>query len=247
MGIEKDTGLTGVSTACATTQVTILESDIWTAKIAEYVEMERRNIFAGPFVKSDLFCLIIPQSPGEAPTIVPINFLMSQVRLERNTDYELRLFSGNIITGSKKFNPRQLSGNDLYGALKDSVSGFLREPIIVLESISVTKAELSEVKTASQLSRAATFLKENPLLKIEIGCYVHSGTRVEKGIEASLNKASLVKQSLVKLGVAEERIGIASPENNRALLNTCSALADCNWESEVLNDKVEFKITGIIK
>jgi hypothetical protein len=247
MGIEKDTGLTGISTACATTEVTILESDIWTAQIAGYIEGERKKSFAGPFVKNDLFCLIVPQSPGESPAIIPLNFLMSQVKLDRNGEYELRLFSGNMITAAKKFNPGGLSGNDLYGALKDSVSGFLREPIVVLESISMSNENLSEVKAAGQVEKIATFLTQNRFIRIEIGCYVHTGSRSEKGIETSLNKARRVKQSLIKLGVDGERIGIASPENNRALMNTCSALADCNWESKELNDKVEFKITGIFK
>jgi hypothetical protein len=152
-----------------------------------------------------------------------------------------------MITAAKKFNPGGLSGNDLYGALKDSVSGFLREPIVVLESISMSNENLSEVKAAGQVEKIATFLTQNRFIRIEIGCYVHTGSRSEKGIETSLNKARRVKQSLIKLGVDGERIGIASPENNRALMNTCSALADCNWESKELNDKVEFKITGIFK
>jgi hypothetical protein len=59
-----------------------------------------------------------------------------------------------------------------------------------------------------------------------------------------VSRARLVKDELIKLGVPPDQLSIASPENNRTLINSCSALPDCDWEDPTLNGMVEFKITG---
>ena len=244
MGIQKNTELTGLMTACAMTEITIHESDIWSAQIMNFIKTSRKNSSVGPFAQSDVFCLLTPRTSPQDHRIIPINFLMSQLDLKENQEYDIMLFTGNMFTGTIRINTSGLTGNDLYGALKDSVSSFLRKPLSVFNSIEINQGSALASVHEPILKETAELLIQNPLFKIEVGAYVHTGSRLEKGIFASLQRAMLVKEALVKYGVAKDRISVASPANNQALVNTCSAIPDCNWEDKSLNGKVEFKIIG---
>ena len=244
MGIEKNTDLIGTVTACATTEITIKESDVWTSQIINFIETAREKIVAGPFAGSDVFCLIKPKSEKIESSIIPINFLMSQVNLKEGQEYEIILFSGNLFTQKKQLNTHGITGNNLYRALKDTVSAFLRQPLTFLKTAAFEKDKTNQLLNESELKQTAELLLQNPYIKIEIGSYIHSGSRIEKGIQTSLQRATFIKDTLVKYGVSAERISIASPEYNKALMSTCSAVPDCNWENKALNGKVEFKITG---
>ncbi|MEO5599918.1 MAG: hypothetical protein ABIR06_03220 [Cyclobacteriaceae bacterium] len=244
MGIEKNTELTGLITACATTEITMSDSDIWTTPIIKFFEASKKSSSAGPFVKSDVFCQVISQSENKRSATYPINFLMSQVEIKENEEYEILLFSGNSFTQRKKFNAAGLAGNELYGALKDTLSSFLLQPLNFFKAVAFHDGEATPSMQDNGLNETAELLLLNPSFKIEIGSYIHTGSRIEKGMQASLQKATTVKESLIKNGIREERISIASPDNNKSLINTCSAISDCNWENSALNNKVEFKITG---
>ncbi len=244
MGIEKNTELTGLITACATTEITMKDSDIWTTPIVRFFELSKESASSGPFLKSDVFCQLISQSDNKLSTIHPINFLMSQVEMKENQVYDVLLFSGNSFTQRKKFNTTGLAGNDLYGALKDTLSSFLLHPLNFFKAVAFHDGEAAPSMQDDGLNETAELLHLNPSFKIEIGSYIHTGSRIEKGMQASIQKASIVKEALIKNGIREERISIASPDNNKSLINTCSAIPDCNWEDSALNNKVEFKITA---
>jgi hypothetical protein len=244
MGIEKNTELTGTLTACATREITIRESDIWTTQIVTFLEKKRAEYVTGPFSKDDVFCLLVPLDQQKESMIVPINFLMSRAHLAKDREYEVLLFSGNVFTKTKKLKTHGLIGNELYAALKDTVSSFVDEPVMVFAGLIIKGSNASDVLSTEGIKRTASLLTQNPLLRIEIGSYIHSGSRIEKGIHASLQKALAVKDLLTRNGISAQRISIASPENNRVLVNTCSAMPDCALENPALNDKVEFKITG---
>lgn len=242
MGIEKNTELTGVLTACAVKEVTIRETDIWTTKVVAFMDKAREDVKTGPFSRSEVFCLLTSETPRES-IIVPINLLMTERPLQENREYEVLLFSGNVFTKSRKLRTHGLTGTEPYAALKDTVSSFVGEALNVLPGFTITKSNKSEW-SADEVKRAADVLREYPLFKIEIGSYLHTGSRIDKGVETSVQKAMAVKEMLIQNGVASDRISIASPANNRALINTCSSIPDCNWENKELNGKVEFKITG---
>jgi outer membrane protein OmpA-like peptidoglycan-associated protein len=153
------------------------------------------------------------------------------------------LFSGNQFTGKKLLSTKGIRGNDLYKALRDTVSSFVGEPLLFFKPVRFEKNETNIMIEESNLEETADLLRQHPRFGIEVGAYIHSGSRISKGIENSLLRASAVKDSLVKYGIAAERIEIASPEFNRALLNTCPASVDCDHENKALDCKVEFKIT----
>jgi hypothetical protein len=243
MAVEKNMDFLGTMTACASIEVTIAESDLWTAELMKFIETVRTQSNTGPFATDDVACYI-KSLKGEEQKIIPLKTLMSELRLREGEAYELILFSGNHFSEKKVLDTRGINGNDLYTALKDTVSAFVRAPLIFFRPVRFEKNDTQKVIDELNLKETAELLRQHPFFRIEIGAYIHTGSRVSKGIANSLSRASVVKESLMKYGVAPERIRIASPEFNRALLNTCSAAVNCDWENEELNGKVEFRITG---
>lgn len=244
MAVEKDMGFLGVVTACTHTEITIRQSDVWTAEITEFIKGMRRKAGSGPFTSDDVICFIRPMAENTRASVIPLTTLMSEVSLKEDQEYEIMLFSGNLFTHRKKLDTRGITGNDLFNALRDTVSSFLRKPFAFFQSVKFEKNETSQLADDTALKQTAALLQQHPYFSIEVGSYIHSGSRITKGIESSLERAFAVKDALVKHGVLAERISVASPAYNRALMNTCSAVSDCDWEDPNLNGKVEFKIVG---
>ena len=137
-----------------------------------------------------------------------------------------------------------ISGNELYQRLKDIVVGLKDKPFIGLNAVRFEKNQISFVDDGAKLRQAVDILQRYPGLQVEIGSYAHTGSRLAKSMHMSVKRANAVRDALVKQGIATDRISVASPENNRALINTCSAVPGCDWENTALNGMVEFKITG---
>ena len=244
VGIEKNIELIGTATACTTTKITIKESDVWTSHITSFINSGRSQIFSGPYVKENIYCLIIPTQNKEQASIISLNTLMSHVNLLKDPQYELMLFSGNIFTASKFVNTRGIPPNNMYRAFRDTVSALVEKPLTFLKAVSL-KADQKDVALAeSYLKENAACLLANPYFKVEVGSYMHTGSRFEKGVKSAILRAKKVKESLVRYGVPEDRISIASPSYNRALTNICTSHPDC-LEHEAFNDKVEIKIVGV--
>lgn len=246
MGLEKNTDLFGTVTICSQTEITIKGSDIWTTAITDFVHSEREKTETGPFAASDIICMITPLSGQQKnrESLIPLSNLMREIDLRPDEAYELMLIAGNAFTSKKTLDTKGITGNDLYRALKDTVSSFLKQPLVFFPSVRFDKDVTTVYSDKAALAKTANLLLKNPFLAIEIGSYMHTGSRIVSGIETSLQRAQGVKDELVGLGVEPERISIASPEFNRALMNTCSTLPDCEREDESLNGIVEIKITG---
>jgi hypothetical protein len=240
MGIEKETDLIGTLTACVTKEITIRESDIWTTRIVSFMHEIQAKHSSGPFTRSDVFCLMTSRNTGET-SIIPLNSLMRAQQVSKDSEYEILLFSGNSFTWKKIIKTHGLIGNTLYSMVKDTISSFVGEDLYVLPSLSLAQ---NSSTLANEIKTLADLLMANPVFSLQIGAYVHSGSRIEKGIASSLKNAELIKGLLVQNGVDARRISIASPENNKALMNTCSAVPDCKSEDKTLDGKVELKITG---
>ena len=245
MGVEKDMGFLGTVTACTHTEITIKQSDLWTSKITDHVRDMQEKAGMGPFASSQVMCHVRsgPESEGNG-SIIPLTTLMSDIAIREGREYEIMLFSGNLFTPKKKLNTRGISGNDLYSALKDTVSSFLQGPFSFFQSVSFKKGETLQPADEAGLKQTVALLQAHPYFSIEVGSYMHTGSRITKGIQTSVNRASVIRDALVKYGISPERITVASPEYNRQLMNTCSAIPECQWEDPKLNGKVEFKIVG---
>lgn len=244
MAVVKETELTGTLTACATTEITVLESDIWTTPLVQYFDQERARHHAGPFLQSDLFCLLTQHGNLKESVILPLRMLMTGDRLKANSEYDVLVFSGNIFTNKKEIKTHGLSGNDLMASLKDTLLSFVNEPIHLVPPV-IVETKSTSLVTEETIKQTAAILTNAPAFKIQIGSYIHSGSRAEKGIQSSLQTATQIKQLLIANGISENRISIAHPDNNRTLFNTCSGSPDCGREDKALDNKVEFKITGI--
>lgn len=244
MGVEKDMGFLGTVTACATKEITVKDSDLWTNGMRNAIRQKRATAKTGPYASDEIFCRITEASSQEGH-VLPLSALMRQVDLQEGKTYELLMFTGNFFTESAQFSTQGISGNDLYVALKDQVTAAFDKPLTALEPIRFAGDQMEVVDTLN-LKKSAEILLRHPYLKVEIGAYLHTGSRFSSGVATSLLRSAAVKKALTKLGVSGDRIAIASPEFNQSLINTCSALPDCPWERRELNGKVELKIIGCL-
>ena len=246
MAVEKDMGFLGTVTACATREVTIKDSDVWTKSMRDAIELSRTRSQTGPFATDEIFCRITDRSsPENISTIVGLDALMTRVQLEEGKVYDVLLFSGNLLTDQIRFSTHGLSGNNLYIALKDTVMSYFNRPLTELKALRNGEGSTLIADTL-ELMKTVSTLRQHPYLKVAIGSYMHTGSRISKGLAASLSRSAAVKKTLVRMGIPEDRITIASPEYNPALINTCSGLPGCDREDKELNGKIEFKITGCL-
>lgn len=246
MAMEKDMDFIGTITACATTEVTVKESDIWTTNIVRYFETARSGLQAGPFAAEDVACFIKSSNREDSSaTILPLKTLMSELDFRQDEEYEIILFSGNLFTDSKRINLKDLRGNEVYQAMMDTVAAFVGRPLFFFRQLTMKGNNMNDPHKIAGLRETADLLIKHPHLQIEIGAYMHTGSRISRGIATSLSRSSAIKELLVGYGIAPERIKVASPEYNRALVNTCSAAVDCGSENKALDSKIEIKITGI--
>jgi hypothetical protein len=245
MAVEKDMGFLGtVTAACTHTEITIKQSDVWTAQITDFIRNLQKKAGTGPFASGDVMCHIRSGPDVSNGVTIPLATLMSEIALKEDQTYEIMLFSGNLFSPKKKLDTHGIRGNDLYSALKDTVSSFLHTPFTFFQPV---KFEMNQSLTNADdgsLIQTAALLRQHPYLSVEVGSYIHTGSRITRGLRTALARASATKDALIRNGISPERILVASPEYNRALVNTCSALPDCDWENPDLNGKVEFKIVG---
>ena len=245
VGVEKDMEFLGTVSACATREVTVKESGVWTTSVMNNLNNVRRQANAGPYASADVICVIKEMdSESGASSHIPLHSLMGQAKLKEDQLYEISIFAGTIFSGKKTLNTRGISGNDLYIALKDAVVELSSEPFTWLSRVKFDKGKTEINADQPELKKTAEMLSRYPYLQIEIGSYIHTGSRIAKAIPTSLIRASMVKAALVKYGITPERISIGSPEYNHALINSCSALPECKDEDPRLNGVVEFKIIG---
>ena len=245
VGVEKDMEFLGTVSACATREVTVKESAVWTTSVMDNLNNVRRRVNAGPYASADVICVIREMDSESGGSFhIPLQSLMRQAKLKADQLYEISMFSGSIFSGKKILNTSGISGNDLYIALKDAVVKLSAEPFTWLSPVRFDKGKTELNEDQPDLKTTADMLSRYPYLQIEIGSYIHTGSRIAKAIPTALTRASMVKAALVKEGIAPERISIGSPEYNHALMNSCSAMPDCSREDPQLNGRVEFKITG---
>jgi outer membrane protein OmpA-like peptidoglycan-associated protein len=245
VGVEKDMEFLGTVSACASVEVTVKESNVWTTNVMKNINKVREETNAGPYASADVICFIKTLGSENRESVhIPLHSLMGQAKLKEDHLYEISMFAGNIFSSRKILNTKGVSGNDLYIALKDAVVELAAEPFTSLSPVKFGAGQTELNADEVTLKNTADLLARYPYLQIEIGSYIHTGSRIAKAVPTSLLRASMVKDALVKHGITPERISIASPEYNRALINSCSAVPNCKGEDPRLNGMVEFKITG---
>lgn len=245
VGLIKDMEFLGTVTACASREIKVEASNVWTTALLKKIDELRIEEKSGPYASSDVVCLIKESLADKHQSfLIPLQSLMGEIKLKDNAVYEISLLAGNLISEKTSMSTEGISGNDLYLALRDAILGLKDQPFTALNALRFEKNKVTLPADGLQLSRAVNILQRHPDVHVQIGSYVHTGSRLGRSISMSLMRANAVKDALVKNGISADRISVASPENNRALINTCSALPDCDWENPALNGVVELKITG---
>lgn len=243
MAVVKDMGFLGTVTACATTEIAVKESDLWTSQLMAFIREARTNQDAGPFSEGEVACLVqLVSGDSSGSVVLPLSSLMSSLPVRTGGEYKVSMFSGNLFSDNKMLNTHGLSRNDLHHALRDTVLSFIHQPLAALPAIKLDEAHA--LSSDSGIREVAAILQRNSHFKILIGAYLFSGSRISRGIHTSIERAQAVKEALVGMGVNPAMLAIASPEYHSALINTCSAEADCEWEDPALDGKIEFTIIG---
>ena len=171
--------------------------------------------------------------------------MMGKVSIKPDQTYDVWLVSGRILTKRKRVVTHHLDGNELYLALKDTLSSFVGEQVLALPAVRMAMNQVEVSPNAQDLLAVRDFLLAHPEIFVEVGAYVHSGSRLSKGTAIAKQRAHNVKEALTRMGIDENRINVASPEHDGELVNTCGAEPDCREEDLALNGKVEFRITRI--
>ena len=245
VAVEKDMEFLGIASACASRKLKVSETNVWTTGVMKSIEAAREQAGLGPFASADVVCQIRTSGNGSDEShMFPLSTLMGQVKLETGKIYEISLFAGSLFSGKKLLDTNGVTGNDLYMRLRDIVVSLADEPLIALQPLHVKMEKILSLSDDPEFKKTAAQLGDYSHLHIEVGSYVHTGSRLSHGISQSVAMASTVREALVKFGIASERVTVASPEYNQALINTCSATPDCGLENADLNGRVEFKITG---
>lgn len=245
VGLVKDMEFLGTLTACASREIKVEQSNLWTTPLLNKIAHARTQIKSGPYANGDVVCVITQSLDEKRESFqIPLQSLMGQLKLKEDATYEIFLLAGNLFSEKTVMNTHGISGNDLYLALKDAVLALSDQPFTALPGIVFEKEKTMFAMDGPRWKQTVDLLQRHPDLCVEIGSYTHTGSRLARAIPASVMRGNVVMEALVKQGISAERITVVSPENNRTLINSCSALPECDWEDPALDGLVEFKITG---
>lgn len=92
-----------------------------------------------------------------------------------------------------------------------------------------------------ELNRLVQFLKEHPLVKIELSSHTDCRSSNEYNQVLSQNRANASKEYLVSMGVASDRIAAVGYGETK-LLNECSDGVSCSESQHQINRRTEFKV-----
>jgi outer membrane protein OmpA-like peptidoglycan-associated protein len=174
------------------------------------------------------------------------NLVNSINELQPGSSYNLLVFKGNIVIRSESFivsdTSTDVEKNELLlqaaSSILDKKPTHYATVVFELNNSEITK------KVRKPLDKNVEMLNAYPFLQIMVGSYTHTGGSYSKNITLSRDRSQLIKSYLVKEGIDENRILIADPANQRALINTC-VTKGCDYEDESLNRRSDFKVLGI--
>jgi outer membrane protein OmpA-like peptidoglycan-associated protein len=97
------------------------------------------------------------------------------------------------------------------------------------------------------LDKLATFLKDNPAIKIELGSHTDARGRDEYNMSLSDRRAAMAVDYLIKQhGIDAERI-THKGYGETQLVNSCADGQTCSESDHQMNRRTEIKITGLSK
>jgi outer membrane protein OmpA-like peptidoglycan-associated protein/tetratricopeptide (TPR) repeat protein len=166
-----------------------------------------------------------------------------KVRLEPYSDYK-------IIFHKRNFFPQRLtySTNGLkpgYVNINNGVPipmGAVKRGIIAGVSVSFNLDQLNRAPEAvNGLEDLTFFLKENPNIKIEIGCHTDSRGEAEDNLKLSQKRADILKEYLIENGITPSQMESKGYGETR-LKNNCADGIPCTEQQHRENERTEITI-----
>jgi hypothetical protein len=207
-------------------------------------EKEKSLPFSGRYTEDGVHLLIVDKDNQNNQHL----FLMSEqdyaFALPPGHTYRVLLYKGNMFFSMKEILfLSEDSQDDINSKLISLIKSTLLEPLLSLAPLEFQKDQ-SNI-SSNDLLASLELLQANLLLKIELGVYTHTGGRIDRNINLSMQRSDFIKQYCIKKGIHENRIRQSTPSVNSHLLNTCFEKGTCAYEDERLNRKAFMKIVGL--
>jgi hypothetical protein len=183
VGLVKDMEFLGTVTACASREIEVEETSVWTSSLIKEIHARRAESKSGPFVDSEIVCLVTESVDGNPrSSLIPLQSLMGQIKLKEDATYELSLLAGSFVSEKTVWNTKGISGNDLYLSLKDVILALGERPFAAFSSLKLE--ENAAVPLHGALQGNADLLRLYSGLHVqcsyrEPACEIHSGVCVE--------------------------------------------------------------------
>lgn len=100
---------------------------------------------------------------------------------------------------------------------------------------------------AVELDKAATFLRDNPEITVELGSHTDVRGKTDKNMELSLKRATSAVEYLANEGKVEPYRMSARGYGESKVINKCKNGVDCSEAEHARNRRTEIKILGIVQ
>lgn len=222
---------------CSETQLNVLPGNINGPVILDAFGKQERAGFGGKrFLEDDAYLALLDPT---GLNVVVIKRAGSYVPLKPNTEYSLTAYMGNLYMPAIKF--RAGASGTENESLNAAVIKMAAQPVDSLQGyrflLDGTDVGLPDIQSI------ARFANVNPVAKINIGVYTHTGGRADRNWKLSLQRATSIKQILTAQGVKAERVKLFTSNEDMRLLNTCTGFMNCTLEDAAYNRKAEFRIS----
>ena len=201
-----------------------------------FVALEKKMPENGRFLK-DVTHLALLNEAGQLINAIALTTKDVFVYIKPRTNYTIYSWRGNLFSKSTSFNSGAEADADenLHQAILKITEG---DPI----PFPAFTFDLDKSMAQSSLTEHVAVLNQYPFLFVDIGAYTHTGGRMERNGNLSKERSAWLKQRLVELGIAPERLRSVSVDDDKRLLNTCTGSTSCTWEDERFNRKAEFRM-----
>ncbi|MCW3464947.1 OmpA family protein [Chitinophaga nivalis] len=165
-----------------------------------------------------------------------------RIKLERETDYVIRIHGAGGRVDSVKFSTRGLTGSDVLQKEICPQNTLRQGTVFILNNLHYDY-DKSEIRpdAALVLDSLAAILREHPTMRIELSAHTDSRGSAKYNLLLSQRRAAAAVAYLVKQGIARNRM-VAKGYGSRHLLNNCTKSVKCSDAEHEVNRRTAVKI-----
>ncbi|MFN4946242.1 MAG: OmpA family protein, partial [Chryseotalea sp.] len=176
-------------------------------------------------------------------------------RVYPDEDYELFGEADGYLTKRQPYSTRSKTVNP--ATLKDLVTNITLDTLIVLEKIELNKIFVLEniyfdfdkaditPQAALELNKLVDILKDNPVIKIEMGSHTDSVGTNDYNIQLSQRRAESTVRYLINAGISSERLTAKGYGETKPIARNTNPDGTDNPVGRARNRRTEFKIVEI--